>query len=90
MKKLFPQIYMAFFVFAILCVVATQAAADTVTYTYDNAGRLTKSDYGGGNNITYTYDKAGNLLSKVSVFQTAWVDFNYNGPKSGTQNQPSG
>ncbi|MFI5180722.1 MAG: choice-of-anchor D domain-containing protein [Thermoanaerobaculia bacterium] len=41
-------------------------ATDTVTYTYDANGRLTKADYGGGKSVTYTYDKAGNILSAAS------------------------
>ena len=36
-----------------------------VTYTYDDAGRLTSVDYGNGTSIAYTYDKAGSLLSRV-------------------------
>ncbi len=47
---------------------ATQAATPTpgphaITYTYDDAGRLTRADYGGAS-IAYTYDNAGNLLSR--------------------------
>ena len=40
------------------------AAAGTVTYTYDTAGRLTGADYGGGQRIDYTYDAAGNLVRR--------------------------
>src|SRR5438132_6595216 len=40
-------------------------AADTVHYTYDDAGRLTMVDYGNGKTIAYTFDQAGNLLSRV-------------------------
>jgi YD repeat-containing protein len=36
-----------------------------VSYTYDDAGRLTGVDYGNGTSIAYTYDNAGNLLSRV-------------------------
>jgi uncharacterized protein (TIGR03437 family) len=39
-------------------------AADTVTYKYDDSGRLTSATYGNGAVVTYTYDKAGNLLSR--------------------------
>jgi hypothetical protein len=42
------------------------AAAGTVTYTYDSAGRLTRAGYGGGS-ITYTYDANGNLLQRKTV-----------------------
>ena len=34
----------------------------TITYTYDDAGRLTRADYGGGTGLNYVYDAAGNLL----------------------------
>jgi YD repeat-containing protein len=43
---------------------ALQVSADTVNYTYDDAGRLTEADYG-DNVITYTYDPAGNLLQRT-------------------------
>ena len=39
------------------------AADSPVTYSYDNAGRLVKADYG-ALFIVYTYDAAGNLLSR--------------------------
>ncbi len=43
------------------------AVAGSVTYVYDDAGRLTKAKYDNGKVIEYTYDKAGNLLEqKVS------------------------
>src|SRR2546423_5361104 len=41
--------------------------ADTVRYSYDDAGRLTSVDYGSGKTIAYTYDNAGNLLSRVVI-----------------------
>jgi YD repeat-containing protein len=47
------------------------AIAGTVKYTYDDAGRLIKADYGGGKAITYTYDKAGNLLSENTYVPSA-------------------
>src|SRR5262245_696649 len=40
------------------------AAADTINYTYDAAGRLTTVAYGDGTTMTYTYDQNGNLLSR--------------------------
>ncbi len=36
----------------------------TITYAYDDAGRLVGADYGDGQGITYTYDEAGNLLQR--------------------------
>jgi YD repeat-containing protein len=43
---------------------STSAQTRTITYTYDNAGRLVGADYGEGQGITYTYDAAGNLLQR--------------------------
>lgn len=54
-------------IFFSLCVpvlAATALLADTTTYTYDDAGRLTQVAYSNGKTITYTYDKAGNLLTR--------------------------
>lgn len=41
----------------------SSALAGTIKYAYDEAGRLTKVDYG-SKIITYTYDAAGNLLER--------------------------
>jgi len=41
------------------------ALAGTIQYTYDEAGRLIKADYGDGKTITYTYDNNGNLLERI-------------------------
>lgn len=50
------------------------AMAGTVTYIYDDAGRLTKAKYDNGKTIEYTYDKAGNLLDqKVSESSSVCV-----------------
>lgn len=38
--------------------------ADTVSYNYDSAGRLTSVGLGAGRSITYTYDTAGNITRK--------------------------
>ena len=50
--------------FAVL-ITLTAAYADTVNYSYDDAGRLTRVSYGSGKAILYTYDKAGNLLRRL-------------------------
>lgn len=42
---------------------ARPAAARTIRYTYDTAGRLTGADYG-DKRIAYTYDNAGNLTQR--------------------------
>jgi YD repeat-containing protein len=41
------------------------ALAGSITYTYDDAGRLVTADYGNGSAIEYTYDNAGNLLART-------------------------
>ena len=43
------------------------AQAQTIRYTYDDAGRLVQVDYGTGVRITYTYDNAGNLRRREVV-----------------------
>ena len=46
--------------------------AETINYTYDISGQLTKVEYPNGTVITYNYDKMGNLQSRVtSVTATA-------------------
>ncbi len=42
-------------------------AGNTVTYTYDALGRLTKITFDNGTTQTYTYDAAGNRISDVGV-----------------------
>lgn len=52
----------------ILLTVATISmalAADSIKYSYDDAGRLTRADYGDGRVIVYSYDAAGNLLKRT-------------------------
>jgi YD repeat-containing protein len=39
--------------------------AAAVNYSYDDAGRLVKIDYGAAGSISYTYDKAGNITSRT-------------------------
>lgn len=50
---------------ALTAAIAVEAAYETVTYSYDGAGRLTNALYSGGADITYTYDDAGNLLTRT-------------------------
>lgn len=47
-----------------LLIAAVLLTADTVTYKYDDTGRLINATYGNGAVVTYAYDKAGNLLSR--------------------------
>jgi YD repeat-containing protein len=51
-----------------LCVtlcIAGALSADTVSYQYDDAGRLTSVTYPNGASISYTYDPAGNLTART-------------------------
>ena len=57
--------------FLVLCLwFGSSALAETITYTYDNAGRLTKADYGDGGSIAYTYDSNGNLRRREVILTT--------------------
>ncbi len=40
------------------------ASTETITYTYNDAGRLIDADYGDAKSIAYTYDANGNMLSR--------------------------
>jgi len=51
--------------FCVVLSLGSLSLADVITYTYDEAGRLTRVDYGGGKTVSYNYDKSGNLLSRV-------------------------
>lgn len=42
-------------------------AADTVNYTYDEAGRLARVQYSSGKTISYRYDTSGNLLERLAT-----------------------
>jgi YD repeat-containing protein len=37
----------------------------TITYIYDDAGRLIRAAYSDGTVISYAYDAAGNLLTRI-------------------------
>ncbi len=88
LKKMFSRNYLIILTLA-FCMAATQATADNLTYTYDNAGRLTKVDYGNNKTITFTYNKAGNITQKIiSTALPLWVDFTYTGTESGTEALP--
>ena len=44
---------------------AATLSAQSVNYTYDQAGRLISVVYPSGTTATYTYDASGNLLRKI-------------------------
>ncbi len=50
------------------------ANGNTVTYTYDDAGRLTGVEYPNGATIDYDYDNAGNLLERIVAIASASFD----------------
>ncbi len=60
-----------------ICLLAAlPAQAVNITYTYDNAGRLAKADYGGDKSIAYSYDAGGNLIVRdvtQALASTAYV-----------------
>ena len=47
-------------------ILVTVAAAYTVTYSYDDVGRLISVDYDDDKFIDYHYDKASNLISRLT------------------------
>jgi len=49
---------------------ASNAFAGKIKYTYDPADRLTAADHGSGKVITFTYDKNGNLLNRATALAT--------------------
>jgi YD repeat-containing protein len=52
--------------FATVIAVVSPTHAAVISYSYDNAGRLTRVNYGGFVNTAYKYDANGNLLSRVN------------------------
>lgn len=44
---------------------AATAWAGSITYNYDDLGRLIQLTYGDGTTITYTYDKVGNRATRT-------------------------
>ena len=49
----------------LLLIIPPRARPDSVSYSYDDAGRLIRASYGSGKTILYTYDNAGNLLRRL-------------------------
>jgi len=48
-----------------LLALAGSLAAQTISYSYDSAGRLSSAAYPGGQVISYIYDPGGNLLRRL-------------------------
>ena len=55
------------FIHVVFFGVISTSFAGAISYTYDDAGRLTRVSSGDGRLIKYTYDNAGNLLQKETV-----------------------
>jgi len=71
MRKLFPvwaALTLLLALYGVPC-----AAGGTVSYTYDDAGRLVAANYGNGTRITWTYDQNGNLIERAVATGTAPV-----------------
>ena len=51
-------------VFLCVMILFSVSEAATVSYRYDDAGRLTAVDYGKGKKISYSYDNNGNLVQR--------------------------
>jgi YD repeat-containing protein len=51
----------------ILTMTAAALAAEKLTYTYDDSGRLARVESDTGKVITYTYDASGNLVKRTST-----------------------
>ena len=66
-RKKVSAIVLFAFTLMLFTFTASLVSADTVTYEYDDAGRLIKVDYGDGTAIEYSYDSAGNLLTREII-----------------------
>jgi YD repeat-containing protein len=51
--------------FSLLLLLSGPVLAGSVSYVYDNLGRVTQVKYSNGVTIKYTYDAAGNRTSQV-------------------------
>ena len=64
------KIYLIFLVLLFLLMQTTVSAQVSVSYTYDNAQRLTKAMYSNGTQISYTYDAVGNRTTMITCDNT--------------------
>ena len=65
MARRIPRLWNPALVLLLVARAVSASAEETVTYAYDDAGRLTNAAYSGGANITYAYDANGNLVMRT-------------------------
>lgn len=53
----------------------TTRKGDTIHYTRNSKGQLTRKDYPDGSWITYGYDDAGNMISAADDSGTIWMEY---------------
>jgi uncharacterized protein (TIGR03437 family) len=51
--------------FGVLLLIAATGAGGNLNYSYDDAGRLVRVDFGNGKALLYSYDAAGNILDRL-------------------------
>src|ERR1700744_2827380 len=56
-----------YFLFIAFVFLAGSVAAQTINYTYNNLGRLSKVPYPDSSAISYTYDASGNRISGRTI-----------------------
>ncbi len=65
------QFFTCALIAAVIIIGVHPVHAASISYTYDDAGRLIEADYGEGIKFVYTYDAAGNLLSRRADYFTS-------------------
>lgn len=76
MNTVFKCFACMYFLLVCLC---PCAEAVSITYTYDNAGRLNKADFGNDRTVRYVYDNNGNLTGRTVTSGRAPGDVNADG-----------
>jgi YD repeat-containing protein len=66
-KHLSATIFASFIAVALVLATFAHAASGSVSYVYDDLGRLVEVVYDDGTTITYTYDDAGNREATVTT-----------------------
>ena len=62
MKSKRNALWVTLWVLLFACLAAWRVTGGTVSFTYDNAGRLTAANYAATTSISYAYNPAGNLI----------------------------